>query len=161
MIRAEVVVDGTVLFVSEKSYPVLGAANVTHVDMMMRRANPANAEDDLSTAQLENTYWKLVTLGDEKVSTPTGAREIHFVMQTEGHRVNGFSGCNGMMGNYTVNATWLSFSQMGGTMMACTNGMELEQKFHLMFLRVAAWKIDGETLQLLDSAGTVLATFMK
>jgi heat shock protein HslJ len=43
--------------------------------------------------------------------------------------------------------------------MACANGMEQEQKFHQLFPRVAAWKIAGETLQLLDGAGAVLATF--
>ena len=35
----------------------------------------------------------------------------------------------------------------------------MEQKFHLLFPRVAGWKIAGETLQLLDGAGAVLATF--
>ncbi|HEU5135000.1 MAG TPA: META domain-containing protein [Steroidobacteraceae bacterium] len=160
VVRARVMKDGAELFVSDKAYPVLGAANITHLHVLMRRASAATSPaSDQSTAQLENTYWKLMTLGDEKVASPAGAREIHFVMQSEGHRVHGFAGCNGMMGSYTLNATRLAFSQMGGTMMACTNGMELEQKFHQVFPRVAAWKIEGESLQLLDAAGTVLATF--
>ena len=159
VVRARILVDGAVVFVSDRSYPVLGTANITHVDMLMRRA--ASAAPDQSTTQLENTFWKLVTLGDENVASPAGARQVHVVMHSEGHRVQGFAGCNGMMGSYTLNGARLTFSQMGGTMMACTNGMELEQKFHRMFPRVATWKIDGESLQLLDGAETVLATFRK
>jgi len=112
-----------------------------------------------STAQLENTYWKLMTLDGASMESPEGAREIHFVMHSEGARVAGFAGCNQMMGTYQVTGAKISFSQMGGTLMACAHGMEQEQKFHQLFPRVAGWKIAGETLQLLDGAGAVLATF--
>lgn len=112
-----------------------------------------------STAQLENTYWKLMTLGDAAAESPQGAREIHFVLQSAGKRVTGFAGCNRMMGSYVLNGGEIKFSQMGGTMMACTTGMELEQKFHQVFPRVARWKIAGETLKLHDAGGVTLATF--
>lgn len=161
VLRARVIVDGAVLFVSDKSYPVLGAANITQVEILMRRATPAENTAPDEPTQLENTLWKLVTLGDEKVAAPEGLRFAHFAMQSKGLRVHGFAGCNEMMGSYTLNGTRLTFSHMGGTLMACSDGMELEQKFHLMFPRVATWKLEGETLQLLDGAGTVLATFQK
>ena len=53
-----------------------------------------------STAQLLNTYWKLTQLGEQVITTPQDAREIHFVMESENPRVHGFSGCNRMMGGY-------------------------------------------------------------
>ena len=112
-----------------------------------------------TTAQLENTYWALMTLHGASMESPKGAREIHFVLHSEGRRVAGFSGCNQMTGSYQLTDAKITFSQMGGTMMACVNGMEQEQNFHQLFARVARWKIAGETLQLLDGAGTVLATF--
>jgi heat shock protein HslJ len=74
-------------------------------------------------------------------------------------RVAGFAGCNQMMGSYQLTGAKISFSEIGGTLMACANGMEQEQKFHQLFPRVAGWNIAGETLQLLDGAGAVLATF--
>ncbi len=159
VIRARIIVDGTVLFVSDKAYPVLGTANVTRVDILMRRANPEESTTPDQSTQLENTLWKLTTLGDEKVAAPEGVRAAHFVMQSESLRVHGYSGCNSMIGSYTLKGTHLTFSNMGGTLMACSDGMELEQKFHLMFPRVSTWKLEGEFLQLLDGAGTVLATF--
>ena len=112
-----------------------------------------------STAQLENTYWKLMTLDGVSMESPEGAREIHFVLHSEGKRVAGFAGCNHMMGMYELAGAKITFSQIGGTLMACVNGMEQEQKFHQLFPRVTGWKIAGETLQLLDGAGAVLATF--
>ena len=120
--------------------------------------DPADAPPK-STAQLLDTYWKLTQLGDRVVPTPQGAREIHLVLHTENQRVAGFSGCNQMMGAYVLNGSALKFDQMGGTLMACTANLEFEREFLRMFDQVVSWKIDGETLQLLDGGGKPLATF--
>ena len=112
-----------------------------------------------STAQLLNTYWKLTQLGEQLITTPPVAREIHFVMHSENQRVAGFSGCNQMTGAYVLNGRELKFEQMGGTLMACAANMELEQNFLRMFGQVAGWKIAGESLQLLDDGGKPLAMF--
>ncbi len=63
---------------------------------------PQGCSGPQSTAQLENTYWKLMTLGGESMESPEGAREIHIVLHSEGNRVAGFAGCNQMMGSYTL-----------------------------------------------------------
>jgi heat shock protein HslJ len=112
-----------------------------------------------TTAELLNTYWKLLQLGDQVVATPEGAREIHFVLHSENQRVAGFSGCNRMMGSYVLDGPKIRFAQMGGTMMACVPDLELERKFLAMFPQVARWEISGETLRLLDEDGKTLATF--
>lgn len=112
-----------------------------------------------STASLLNTYWKLMQLGDQVVTTPEGAREIHFVLHSENQRVAGFSGCNQMMGSYVLDGAKLRFEQMAGTMMACVPDMELERSFLAMFPQVAGWEISGETLRLLDANGKTLGTF--
>ena len=118
---------------------------------------PAGAA--ISTAQLLNTYWKLTQLGELVITTPQGAREMHFVMHAENQRVTGFSGCNQMMGAYVLDGSELRFEQMGGTMMACVSNMDLEPRFLGMFGQVASWDIQGETLQLLDANRKPLATF--
>ena len=118
---------------------------------------PAGAA--ISTAQLLNTYWKLTRLGDQVITTPQDAREIHFVLHSENQRVAGYSGCNQMMGAYVLDGSELRFEQMGGTMMACVSNMDLEPRFLGMFGQVASWDIQGETLQLLDANRKPLATF--
>lgn len=112
-----------------------------------------------STAQLLNTYWKLTRLGEQVMTTPAGAREIHFVLHSENQRVSGFSGCNQMMGSYVLDGDQIKFDQMAGTMMACVPDLDLERKFLAIFPQVARWKISGETLRLLDAGGATLANF--
>jgi copper homeostasis protein (lipoprotein) len=149
------VVEGRV----EQRMPMEGSARPALIVEKFISIDAQGCSGPHSTAQLENTYWKLMTLGGEDFETPEGAREIHFVLHSEGHRVAGFSGCNQMMGNYQLTGEKLLFSQMGGTLMACTHGMEQEQEFHQLFPRVMRWRIEGETLQLLGDTGVVLATF--
>ena len=64
-----------------------------------------------------------------------------------------------MMGMYRLDGDKITFEQMGGTLMACVSGMEIEREIHAMFPRVAVWKIAGETLQFTDSNGALIATF--
>ena len=135
---------------------VLALAACTHDAPPAMPSAPAQ-----STAQLLNTYWKLTRLGEEVITTPAGVREVQFVLQSENQRVTGFSGCNRMMGSYVLDGDKLKFDQMGGTLMACVGvrETELERKFLAIFPQVVGWKIEGETLRLLDSGGKPLATF--
>lgn len=121
---------------------------------------PVPPASTVSTAQLLNTYWKLTQLGDQVITTPEGARELHIVLHTENHRVAGFAGCNSMAGSYLLDGDTLRFDRMAGTLMACVGtGMELEQKFMATFSQVASWEISGETLRLNDANGKTLTTF--
>jgi uncharacterized lipoprotein YbaY/heat shock protein HslJ len=112
-----------------------------------------------SQAELENTYWKLMTLYGKNVETREGAREIHFVLNSQTLRLSGFSGCNGISDQYRIDGEMITFSGMAGTLMACTAGMDIERQIHDMFPEVTAWKISGETLQLTNSSGAQIATF--
>jgi heat shock protein HslJ len=119
-----------------------------------------SATDTKSTAELLNTYWKLARLGEQVITTPEGAREIHMVLHSENQRVAGFSGCNSMMGSYVLEGASLRFAQMAGTMMACAGtGMNLERDFLSVFSQAARWEIRGETLTLRDANGQMLAVF--
>ena len=52
-----------------------------------------------------------------------------------------------------------TLSRMMGTMMACTEGMEVERAFLAALERVRRWRLSGSQLELLDGAGTALARF--
>lgn len=120
---------------------------------------PGSCSDARSSADLENTYWKLMRLGAQPVTVADSQREPHFVLQSETKRVSGSGGCNRMMGGYTLDGNKLSFSQMAGTMMACPDGMDVERAFHTALQTVTRWRIDGETLELFDAAGVSVASF--
>jgi heat shock protein HslJ len=118
----------------------------------------ADAAATSSTASLENTYWKLTHLGADQVGAPA-AREPHFVLHPEDRRVSGSGGCNRMLGSYSLGGQSLSFSQLAGTMMACTEGMETERAFHEALSKAVTWKIEGERLELFDGKGQSVARF--
>jgi copper homeostasis protein (lipoprotein) len=117
-------------------------------------------EPTQSTATLVNTYWRLGKVGERVVTTPQGAQDIYFVMQSDNQRVAGFSGCNRMMGAYVLNGSQIKFDQMASTRMACLgDGMKIEEQFLAIFPLVSRWEISGQTLRLLDADGKALATF--
>jgi heat shock protein HslJ len=136
---------------------VIGALTIAACAHPVAPTTPAAATK--STASLLETDWTLAELGEQVITTPAGAGEIHFVMQSKNQSVTGFSGCNRMMGSYVLQGPELRFERMAGTMMACAANMELEKKFLAMFSQVARWEIAGESLRLLDVDGKTLATF--
>ena len=77
-----------------------------------------------STATLENTYWKLVRLGDKPVTVADPRREPHLHLVPQGMRVQGFGGCNRFFGAYELDGQNVRFGKMGMTRMSCKDGMD-------------------------------------
>jgi copper homeostasis protein (lipoprotein) len=112
-----------------------------------------------ANATLENTSWKLTGLGDSPVRAPSPQREAYFLLDPANHRVSGSGGCNRLAGSYELNGDQLKFGQMAGTMMACPEGMDTERAFLQSLGQVTRWKITGQSLELYDADGKVLAKF--
>lgn len=108
-------------------------------------------------AQLKETYWKLTELMGEKIA-PT-QNEAHMILKNDGS-VNGSFGCNRMMGSYEEKPMErIKFDKMASTMMACVNGMDVEQKFGDVLSRTDSYVIVGDTLQLNRARMAPLAKF--
>jgi uncharacterized lipoprotein YbaY/heat shock protein HslJ len=121
--------------------------------------SPEGCSGPSSSAQLQNTYWKLMTLNNTPVESPEGTRELHLVLSSQDLRVKGFAGCNSFMGAYELEGAKITFSRVAGTMMACAGDMSIERRIHEMLGSVAGWKISGETLHLTNAQGIPIATF--
>ena len=120
---------------------------------------PEGCSGPSPSAQLQNTYWKLMTLNNTPIESPEGTRELHLVLSSQDLRVKGFAGCNSFMGAYELEGAKITFSRVAGTMMACAGDMSIERRIHEMLSRVAGWKISGETLHLTNAQGIPIATF--
>jgi heat shock protein HslJ len=114
---------------------------------------------EAASSALENTSWKLTSLGNTSVSAPSPQREAYFLLDPANHRVSGSGGCNRLMGSYELNGDQLKFGPMADTRMACPEGMDSEQAFLKSLAQVNRWKITGQSLELFDSDGKVLAQF--
>jgi copper homeostasis protein (lipoprotein) len=111
------------------------------------------------TAKLENTYWKLTRLGNEPVLIGAMQREPHVVLHSADLRVAGFGGCNNINGSFEVEDDRISFGPMATTMLACVEGADTERAFLQALERVSTWRIIGEHLDFLSSAGELVARF--
>lgn len=111
-----------------------------------------------ATADLLSTHWVLTALGGNPVRIAEKQREPSIVLHAKDQRVAGFSGCNRMMGTYTLKDDVISFGQLAGTMMACAGeGMEIERAFLDALGQTTRWKVAGQHLELADAADKVLA----
>jgi len=122
-------------------------------------ANNREPTSAARSSQLQNTYWKLMTLNNVSVQSPQGTRELHLKLNSDDLRVQGFSGCNSFMGAYELEGPKITFSRVAGTMMACAGDMSIERRILEMLGSVRTWQISGKTLRLMDQAGTPIATF--
>ncbi|MFW5824720.1 MAG: META domain-containing protein [Marinobacter sp.] len=112
----------------------------------------------IPTAPLTNTYWKLKALKGEEVDVPRGEEgEPHLIFRDDG-KVNGFSGCNRFVGEYTVNNANLLFDSMASTRMDCPQD-SYETVLYDVFSDTAGVFLEGKVLKLLDEEGQELARF--
>jgi heat shock protein HslJ len=161
-VRARILVDDRVWFTTSQNYPVLSAGRASDLQLLLRRASatlaiPSRANP--GSAPLENTYWKLTSLGGSPIVTAPRQREAHLILQPANRRVTGSGGCNRLSGSYQVNGDRISLGRVASTMMACVDGMKTEQNFLKALGRAIRWRISGQRLELLDAAGTALVSF--
>jgi len=112
-----------------------------------------------STEPLENTYWKLIRLGEAPVTVASGQPEAHFILHPDTRRVSGSGGCNRLTGSYELSGDQLSFGNMAGTMMACQDGMDTERAFLHALQQAHKARVTRHELELFDAAGNGLARF--
>ena len=120
---------------------------------------PSQPEPAKVNPALENTYWKLIQLGENEQLVGKDKQEPHITLRPDQKRVAGTGGCNQLMGAYTLEGERLSFGKLAGTMMACAEGMEQEQAFADALQRTVRWRIVAGKLELLDDSGAVRARF--
>ncbi len=107
---------------------------------------------------ITETQWRLKKIGTDAVVPGKGQKKPYLKLESKG-KVIGFSGCNRLMGDYKLKGADLSFGPTVGTKVACAQGMDTEKLFVQALPKVKTYKITGQALDLLDSAGKVLAQF--
>lgn len=153
-VRARILADGKLLFINERSYPVLGDAQRSQVAILLRRVGGAS---QASNEPLENTYWKLIRLGDGPAIAAEKQREPYLMLHPASKRVTGSGGCNRLSGSFEADGDRLTFGRMAGTLMACPTGMETEKQFLEALGQTSRARIARQHLELLDAAGNVVA----
>lgn len=121
-------------------------------------AGPAAGEAPVDSP-LRGTYWKLVRLLGQPVLVADNQREPHLVFGNDRLRVTGSGGCNRLSGGFELAGDTLRLGQLGGGMMVCPQGLAQEQRFLQTLARVQRYRVSGSHLDMLDTAGAVVARF--
>jgi heat shock protein HslJ len=115
-------------------------------------------ERTVDAPTLTNTYWKILRLGDAEVAASADRREPNLVLRADAARYAATVGCNQLVGDYTLGDDKLAFSVGATTRMACPPPLDdWERRLARVLERTAGWRIDGQTLELLDAEGEPLA----
>ncbi|WP_455198186.1 META domain-containing protein [Kaarinaea lacus] len=162
-LRARIEANGRLLFTSTEHIPAFDEDPSKPVEIIVYKVSGRSTErvapSQKPDASLSNTYWKLIELNGEPAALGAGKRELHMILNTEGNRVKGFSGCNRFTGTHKVSESHIQFSQMASTRMACVDGMEQEKRFLSALEGTTEFRISGESLSLYSGDGQLLLRF--
>lgn len=113
---------------------------------------PVTAGDTvMSSAELLNTYWKLIELESNPIVTQEDQREMKLTLNIEENQVNGFGGCNSFFGSFTHDANSITFGPLAATRMFCADSMEQEDQFFKSLSEIVSYQITGQILILKDN----------
>jgi heat shock protein HslJ/uncharacterized membrane protein len=105
---------------------------------------------------LQGNAWRLQTLPG-KSGKDLAAAGQPLTMRFEAGRVSGFSGCNRLVGSYTVENDTVTLSQLAGTMMACPEpAMAIEGAFRAALAGPLRYSVAGGRLTLKPASGEPL-----
>jgi uncharacterized lipoprotein YbaY/heat shock protein HslJ len=129
--------------------PMEGNSNIIKlIPDIFNSLDPDNSCTPTIHAELIGTYWRLHELGGKTVTTAEGGKETHVILASGDSRVKGFAGCNSFFGQFESSGDALSFSALGSTMMACPEGMDIEQGFFAALGATTRYRISGLFLEL-------------
>lgn len=101
----------------------------------------------VDTASLKEKKWVVETLNGQRPELPDGAETPW--LKLAGDQLQGFGGCNALMGGYTMEGTKLSFSNIGSTKKYCEGIQPTENAVKEMLGKVDSFRLDDNQLRLL------------
>ncbi|MGE5346655.1 MAG: META domain-containing protein [Acidithiobacillales bacterium] len=104
--------------------------------------------------------WTLVTLHGQAVMGGVGRMAFQLKLETGGHHLIGFTGCNRLNGRYVLQGDGLTLSELSTTRMSCPGTAEKERAYLQMLGDVTGWKLSGDHL-LLYGRKDVIAEFVE
>lgn len=121
---------------------------------MILSANKCKEGGD-GKASLLDRKWVFQSVGGSALKMPDGAEQPWVQLTADG--LQGFGGCNRLMGTYELAGERLSFPGVGSTKMYCENTQRIEDEIKSTLGRVDNFKLEGRDLKL-QQGSTHLAT---
>jgi heat shock protein HslJ len=113
--------------------------------LLVLSANKCNDTAGEATS-LKDKKWIIKTLGGEALGLLPGMEQPW--LQLKGDQVEGFGGCNALMGSYTMEGSALNFLGIGSTKKFCEGIQPTETAIMEMLTKVESFKMDKNGLKL-------------
>ncbi|MBK6775224.1 MAG: META domain-containing protein [Flavobacteriales bacterium] len=113
----------------------------------------------VTVADIAGKQCTLQSLAGKDIAMPEGKQAPWLKGDAESSRLEGFGGCNQLMGSFKMDGSNISFPGLGGTKMMCPDVQEVENGFKTALSQATSYKLDGSTLKLLNG-GTELAALV-
>jgi putative lipoprotein len=153
-VRAAISLNGKLIFTSTVARPVITGNAPTEVAIMVQPApaRPANPT-------LAETSWTLIDIGGQPAVVGSDQKPAYLLLQTDGKKLAGSSGCNQVFGTYTLDGSRLRLNPAGLSMMMCPDTLMKQEKAFVAALKATTgYRIVGDRLELRDG-DRVLARF--
>ncbi|WP_263832603.1 META domain-containing protein [Sulfurospirillum oryzae] len=149
----------TLLAVSMMVGCAASSSQDNQTEAMSVDVNQTGAVDIASEVRLQEVYWRLIGVEGKAVLQNANEREAYIILKLEKQRLQGFGGCNILMGSYDISEAEhkVHFSRVASTMMACPR-LSDESAFLKVLERVEHYRIQDGVL-LLQKEGKTMATF--
>ena len=161
-LRAEIRMGEALLFTSTEQLDPFNQSQ-QRIEIMLFASSRKQAEkqhQQSPLADLTNTYWKLISIGENTIAMDgSQEREAFLQLATEENAIKGFSGCNHFRGTYHLAGDALHFGPTASTRKACLSGMETEAQLMLVLSSTAYYAIRGEQLTLYNQQMDAIANF--
>jgi heat shock protein HslJ len=109
---------------------------------------------------LQDTRWKLISLGEKLVDTSKNIREMYILFRSENNRAEGNGGCNSFAGPYQLKGdSSVVLGELASTRMYCA-GIKNENAFFMALSATDHFQIHDDTLILSKGRAVKLATFV-
>jgi len=107
---------------------------------------------------LKNTLWRLVSLGGQPALA-----DVEVTLNLEDGQLGGSDGCNSYGGSYTSKGSKFTVgADIVSTMMYCTDTINYQSvAYYTALSQVASFKLEDQTLALVDANGKVLMEFSR
>ncbi len=106
-----------------------------------------------------NSKWIVRSIKGNTVSMPDGAETPWLRLLRDGGKVEGFGGCNSVMGGFNLEGDRVDFPSLGSTKKYCESTQPTENAFMSAVRSTKTFKMEGEILHFMDATGADLATF--
>lgn len=106
-----------------------------------------------------DSKWVVRSIKGNTVSMPDGAEAPWLRLLKDGGKVEGFGGCNSVMGGFKLEGDRVEFPNLGSTKKYCESTQPTENAFMSAMRNTKTFKMDGEILHFMDADGSDQATF--